>query len=516
MSSVDNKKRTRVEEEAENGDVNRNTKLNNGNKFDSLESRFGNSDNNDTSIGFGSVSKPSNIAPINNIGSSSFFQNNAALSTSVVHSSEHWKCNSNDILTLQIADSSFPPIFTYPFFGQEETIFGYKGLRIKLEYTPGSLDSFLKISYLEKLDDKLNNNGKEELNVKKQNDENKLDDIEGLLKEQLTTIIENEKEFNVIKQEKDKKFRPIGELKSSYKKAIDGKLHEFEIYKTSLNTEGFKDYLMKMQGFLLFFIEAATYVDDDERWEFFTLYEKVSNNNEISYKFLGYTSLFPFFYYPDKIRMRLSQFLILPPYQRRGHGSELYRTVYKYVVENPNIVELTVEDPNEYFDFLRDRSDILLPFPTSVILDENKDVFNNAEPGKSILLSQKNNQLIKSSNFKGIPILSNEEETGKLVEQTRKSLKLTKRQSQRCLEILQLQRILYSRDHFDEFKEQENENGISDIKKYRLNLKRRIYQINEDTLSSVDDITRKEKLQESYQSVKEGYDLVLKSMNWGL
>lgn len=36
-----------------------------------------------------------------------------------------------------------------------------------------------------------------------------------------------------------------------------------------------------------------------------------------TYHFVGYTSLYPFLHYPDKTRLRLSQFFILPPYQHQ-------------------------------------------------------------------------------------------------------------------------------------------------------------------------------------------------------
>jgi hypothetical protein len=38
---------------------------------------------------------------------------------------------------------------------------------------------------------------------------------------------------------------------------------------------------------------------------------------EYSYHVAGYTSLYPFYNFPDKTRLRLSQFIILPPYQNQ-------------------------------------------------------------------------------------------------------------------------------------------------------------------------------------------------------
>src|SRR5438034_4956109 len=56
-------------------------------------------------------------------------------------------------------------------------------------------------------------------------------------------------------------------------------------------------------------------------------------------------------------RLRVSQFLILPPHQLSGHGSHLYRTIHSASLSDPTIYELTVEDPNEAFDALRDTND---------------------------------------------------------------------------------------------------------------------------------------------------------------
>lgn len=46
--------------------------------------------------------------------------------------------------------STFQPEFTYPIFGEEETIFGYKGLSIRLRFSAHDLRSNVHISYDEK------------------------------------------------------------------------------------------------------------------------------------------------------------------------------------------------------------------------------------------------------------------------------------------------------------------------------------------------------------------------------
>jgi hypothetical protein len=42
--------------------------------------------------------------------------------------------------------ASFNPKFTYPIFGEEETIFGYKGLKVNLQYDARNLRPHLSVS----------------------------------------------------------------------------------------------------------------------------------------------------------------------------------------------------------------------------------------------------------------------------------------------------------------------------------------------------------------------------------
>lgn len=53
-----------------------------------------------------------------------------------------------------------------------------------------------------------------------------------------------------------------------------------------------------------------------------------------------------------------SQFLILPPYQGQGHGKTLYKYLYEIFSRNPSVVDITVEDPNDSFQDMRDKQDV--------------------------------------------------------------------------------------------------------------------------------------------------------------
>lgn len=88
-----------------------------------------------------------------------------------------------------------------------------------------------------------------------------------------------------------------------------------------------------MQTLLLFYIEGATFIgisywiqinnqdDTDDKWEIISLFEKLSDGQ---YHFAGFVTYYNYYYYPDKSRMKISQFMILPPFQRQGHGSYIY------------------------------------------------------------------------------------------------------------------------------------------------------------------------------------------------
>jgi histone acetyltransferase 1 len=68
-------------------------------------------------------------------------------------------CDANDAVNITIVQpdeqklktvSSFHPQFTYPIFGDDETIFGYKGLIIRLRFAAHDLRPHLHTSYDEK------------------------------------------------------------------------------------------------------------------------------------------------------------------------------------------------------------------------------------------------------------------------------------------------------------------------------------------------------------------------------
>jgi len=61
-----------------------------------------------------------------------------------------------------------------------------------------------------------------------------------------------------------------------------------------------------MQCFSIFFIEGASFIeDDDDKWEIKLVFEKVIGNGNQTYNLVGYCTMYPYFCYPDQIRMRI-------------------------------------------------------------------------------------------------------------------------------------------------------------------------------------------------------------------
>jgi len=71
------------------------------------------------------------------------------------------------------------------------------------------------------------------------------------------------------------------------------------------------------------------------------------------YATAGYTTVYEYYAYPQNKRPRISQMLILPPFQKLGLATQMVETIYKFYQTQKNVVDITVEDPSEEFQRLR-------------------------------------------------------------------------------------------------------------------------------------------------------------------
>lgn len=235
----------------------------------------------------------------------------------------------------------------------------------------------------------------------------------------------------------------------------------------------------------MLFIEAGSYIDDeDDHWELFLLYRK--NSNGIS-EFAGFCTVYQYFWYKTtelhdasnsnevgeaftpNLRKRISQFVILPTHQGRGVGAGFYETLVKIFLRDKAVREISVEDPSEAFDDLRDRCDLTRLYENGTWTD---------------------NDFIKSARI----------DPG-WVEATCERNKMTPRQFDRCLEMALLK-----------FADIDTDPEVA--RRYRLLVKKRLYLRNKEPLDEMTKEEKKEKLEETFEVLKEDYLRILSKVKF--
>lgn len=237
-------------------------------------------------------------------------------------------------------------------------------------------------------------------------------DIEGTLKEFLPPVaFSTEDDFIEGTKALSPKWKPPGQL---HKTIRDGDV-TYEIWRGNMTDPSIKQMVKRLQILGLLFIEGGSIIVEDmdmdvrpaaaaaidDRWTVFLMFRKdqsPDDSDKSAYTFVGYSTVHRFFYMSKDgpkatpqtqfelpegdfdlaqlpCRSRLSQFVILPPFQNEGNGARLYSTIYDFYLNHAPTKVFTVEDPNEAFDDLRDICDLmyLRTVPEFASLRINKD-----------------------------------------------------------------------------------------------------------------------------------------------
>ncbi|KAL2172790.1 hypothetical protein VTG60DRAFT_2609 [Thermothelomyces hinnuleus] len=431
-------------------------------------------------------------------------------------SDEAWSTPSNDALLLSLVTPSatgvktighsFHPKFTYSLFGDNEEIFGYKDLEINLRYNANDMRPNLSVTYSKKFPGV---------------GDTEATDINGVLREILPDVaFQSNKDFETAVNGLRKDWTPPGKLITTFRSHGN----TFEVWKGTLADPAVKQVARRIQILAPLFIEGGTAINvddsDADRWTVFFLYQKKATPSDASgnpYVFAGYSTVYRFFHFrpltppvtPSEsevekatlaqdfdlsqlpCRSRISQFIILPPFQSKGLGSRLYSCVFKEYIQHPQTVEITVEDPNEAFDDLRDIADLhyLRQLPEFQALRINTDVTIpkvGAAP----------NNIVDQAAYDAV----------------RAKAKMAPRQFARVLEMHLMSQlpepvrpgISPEKQAAKATKEQEHEYRL-----WRLILKKRIYKHNKDALGELEIPERIAKLEETVSSVEFDYARLL-------
>lgn len=373
---------------------------------------------------------------------------------------ELWTSSSNQALTIYITENGlatlFQPNFTYPIFGDSETIFGYRDLVIYLCFDHCTFLPFLNVKYLAKLDDDKVSGGLVDPKVK----------LLEFLPE--LTVYKDEAKWLEKTEEEVENFKIPGTQIGDEFELEDDK---YAIFKLDLESVEGIELHKRLQILVLLFIEAGSYIDvTDKLWDIYILYKVTSPENP---SLVGFVTAYNYWRYPgfkkfeaaeQEIRKKVSQFIILPNYQGKSLGGEFYNRLFDHWLKDvPSVVEIVIEDPNEQFDDLRDRQDLIR-------LDQH--------------LSG------------GLQSLKVSELTPEWILATRSKLKMEKRQFARLLEMS----LLHA--------------GNNSKKDVRLFIKKRLYEKNKETLETLDQPTRLDKLQTAYESLEQDYRRILKPVKF--
>ncbi|KAF2996023.1 histone acetyltransferase 1 [Curvularia kusanoi] len=455
---------------------------------------------------------------------------------------DEWVTNSNECFDINLyrpsstgdderIGESFNPSFTHSLIDENESIVGYKNPKIELDFRTNDFKPKLKIAFDAQLDLK---------KLSPDLDQAQVDLSPELFKTYLPEEVKESATERDAATSKD--WKPPGELMHSF--TLHGK--QYEIWKAPMLDPAARQIWLNMRILVLLFIDGATVegLDDEEtldRWSLYFIFEVQSSDIATTpYVLAGFatsyrTWIFPTFniarytkmlpspppetsngaaekYTPPRLsqdpktfqftstldrlstpsRERISQFLILPPYQGQSLGSRLYNTIFTDLVQKPFIYEIPVEDPSEDFDAMRDYCDLsyLRSLPAFAAL--------------SVTSTLPPSSLQKSSPIPRDQILGN----GADLEALRHEAKIVPRQFYRMVELHTLSTIPATHRNRARITRKAKSSNENDRKYYfwRLALKHRIYMQNADALDQMEVTEKVDKLEAAVDNQQEEFE----------
>ncbi len=324
---------------------------------------------------------------------------------------------------------SFSPEFTHQFFGDSETIVGFKNLKLRLFYTPSGANSFFHMSF----DDRLLAIGAD---PEKDTPEAKLNEKYGLPPKYT-------KQRDVFRQALANEINNGSYLPPGTKiETFSNKFGTFEIYRSSPSeSKEAKEQHERLETLALYMIDGASPVDlDDHRWRVYTTYQLLANNkastdenssNSSMRKFVAYLTALEFtnpFRAQRQKALRVCQIITVPTNQRQGHGSKLLQHVTNDV-RNENMFEVTFEDPSNILTRMRQVNDIIACKKNSIFLFATNKGADNT-----------NNNSSHGNSFPPLPL--DWKINSNYVDQVQKSLRITKKQIIFSYEVLKFEAML--------------------------------------------------------------------------
>ncbi|KAH3757713.1 histone acetyltransferase type B catalytic subunit [Pelomyxa schiedti] len=288
-------------------------------------------------------------------------------------------CVANDVIHMKFVrrrediddeSTTFHPEYTHQIVSEDQQIRGYSDLKVLLYYTPSASTCYFAVSFRERTSDAV--------------------DIWNLIRQimpETARLAGSVDEFlaAVEQEQMGGKFKPPGHQVHEYTFARNStplttsdSSHQlpppsptkipspsdetFAVHFSSIADDPKAvAYHSIIQPFVLWFIDNSSFIKTEEPgWRLFTIFKKTEGLKvgEYSYQIIGFSTGYMFYHPWGKARLRVSQFMIFPPFQRSGHATQLLRAIYNVVRADPTIVDVTVEDASDELTRVRDLLDL--------------------------------------------------------------------------------------------------------------------------------------------------------------
>ncbi|KAI4347028.1 hypothetical protein L6164_007877 [Bauhinia variegata] len=312
---------------------------------------------------------------------------------------------------------SIDPVDLNGFFDDDGKIYGYEGLKITIWVSSISFHAYADISFQSTSD-----RGKGVTDLKSA--------LQSIFAE---TLVESKDEFlQTFLTDKDFVRTIVSNGEVLKQKAFNGHIDDtnghaeaaisnVEVVRMVVGNTATGHLYSCIIPLVLLLVDGSSPIDvTDPRWELYLLIQKITDQQrEIQCRLIGFTAVYRFHHYPDDTRLRLSQILVLPPYQHKGYGRYLLE-VLNDVVISENVFDLTVEEPLDHFQHVRTCVDTLR-------LLHFEPVQASATSAVSLLKQGRLSKKTQSPRLLPPP---------SVVENVRKSLKINKKQFLQCWEVL--------------------------------------------------------------------------------
>ncbi|CAM9105274.1 unnamed protein product, partial [Discosporangium mesarthrocarpum] len=277
------------------------------------------------------------------------------------------------------------------------------------------------------------------------------------------------------------------------------KIHEytresnrFSVRRGTGRDKAVREYHKRTERLALWYIEAADSIDlSDDRWEIFLIFQEATSEECYDAALVGYFTVFNFRNPVKGVSFRICQALILPLFQRQGHGTSVLMLLYHLARSREVVWEITVEDPAPGFSKVRNMVDAQVLLYHKVFHEDRLSLTTFQRPGKEELQDAckvtTSPDVGAGKSIQSQPDLFHHQHAHDI---SMRICFITSSNTCPGFDILKARGIKSSNKEM--------------LKMYRLMVKRRLFKLHQEELSN-NSTTRKQQLEEMYREVEIEY-----------